>query len=114
MDNALVENNYLHSRRNKLLERLRAEGVRINEDFNNLEYLNGVLIALGLPPSNSKTKAIEAIRSKNMNIWDIVDGFFDRTHATRAALRRYTRKHRLFFPLERAKSEGLRAFLIHM
>jgi hypothetical protein len=114
MDNAPAENNYLHSRRNKLLERLRAEGVRINENFNNLEYLNGIEIALRLPPSNSKTKAIEAIRSKNVNIWDIVDGNFDRVHPTRAALRRYTRKHRLFFPLERARFEGLRAFLIHM
>jgi hypothetical protein len=84
----------------------------VNDFFDRLEWLNMLEDRFGLPRSSSVRQAARALAALHMNIWDVVEGR-DIRHASRSALRRYTRRTGRFFPLERAKSEGLRAFLIH-
>lgn len=84
---------------------------RANDKLNDINALNKWLQAFGMEPRESKTQALRALRRININIFDLLDGNLDRTFDDVASLGRYSSKQNKIFPLELAKSEGLKAFL---
>lgn len=93
---------------NRLLKHLQSIA---DAAFDSLSQMNVWLVALGLSAQTTKSAARATLRKVFINIYDLLQGHFDRKHRSLAALRNYTRENRLFYPLRKAKSEGLRDFL---
>lgn len=79
--------------------------------FDSLTQLNAWLVRFDLPAETSKSRARTALRSVFINIYDLLQGRHDERHASLSALRKYSHEKRLFYPLRKAKNEGLRDFL---
>jgi len=79
--------------------------------FNDIGRLNKWLKGFGLEEQKSVKVAHTLLRTVYINIFDLLEDRFDRAKSSLAALRSYTQKRRLFYPLKLAKSEGLRDFL---
>jgi hypothetical protein len=82
-----------------------------NSAFENLEKLNYWLAQFHVPAQPSKTKAVAELKKIHINIYDLLDGRFHNFFKKCGDLLRYTRKRKLFYPLESAKAMGLKAFL---
>lgn len=77
--------------------------------FNKLEYLNNWLIKLGELSEQSVSNAHKSLKSIHVNIFDLLNENYIRRSLSE--LKSYTRKNKLYFPLNRAKEENLRSFL---
>jgi hypothetical protein len=79
--------------------------------FDSLAHLNQWLTKFGLPKETTAKKARAALRTIHINIFDLLQNQLHKTFRTLQELKIYSRKNKLFYPLEQAKSEGLREFL---
>jgi hypothetical protein len=91
-----------------------AKAKAVTESLSSLEKMNEWLKALGKEPQASKNKARAELRTVNINLFDLENGNFDKVFDSVSALRKYTRKHRLFFPKQAAKASEAKAFLRKM
>ncbi len=89
----------------------KAFAARAESTFSDLTKLNVWLVGLGLPKATSIKEARAALRTVHINIYDLLQGAYDKKHETVADLRKYTVKYSLIYPLQQAKDEGLRDFL---
>jgi len=79
--------------------------------FNSLQRLNEWLIGFSYPAESSVKKARAILRTIHINIFDLLENRFDKRHDSLRALQHYTRKHGRYYPLSKAKNDGLREFL---
>lgn len=95
-------------------------GDSVEEALDDLDQMNGFLRSLGRLPQPSKTQAQRILSQIYVNIWDFeahisVWGFdgqaYDSEFETLRDLRRYTKRNRLFFPKNEAKTTGYNVFL---
>jgi hypothetical protein len=92
-------------------QRLQLVAQRAETMLNRLDMLNARLVQLGLPAETSVTKARAALKKLHINIFDLVAGN-NRKFRSVQALRAFTIKNKMFFPLQQAKADGqLRPFL---
>jgi len=82
-----------------------------NKAFNNLEQLNTWLNKFGVDAQPSITKAVNLLQTIHVNIFDLLQDHFDKRFSTVQDLAAYSASNKKLFPRERAKAEGLRAFL---
>ena len=88
---------------------------RVDVAFSSQDTLNHYLRVFQLPERKSKNGAIKLLKSKVfINIYDLVAGRYERRHPSRTALRKYTNRKKLYFPLKSAKSNEVRTFLCKM
>ena len=64
-----------------------------------------------MPQQPSKTQAVALLREVHINIFDLLEGLFDKTFPSVAELAWYSLEEDKIFPKKRAKSENLKAFL---
>ena len=78
-----------------------------------LSQTNAWLKVFGLAPAASRTQARKAVKHIHINIYDLKAGQLDKTFRTRRELRKYTRKHKLYYPLWRIQKQEqeLRLFI---
>jgi hypothetical protein len=73
--------------------------------------LNSWLEGLGREPMETISKARKALKSVFINIYDLIDKNYAAEKKTLNALRKYTAKNKLYYPLQSAKSSAVKVFL---
>jgi len=83
-----------------------------NDLFEDLSYLNSILVHYGFQKENTHKKAVDKIK-KNIyiNIYDLIDKRYDKRFNNLAELSKYTKTNKKYFPIDDAKSQNLQAFL---
>jgi hypothetical protein len=99
---------YVQEAKNQLGPRL-ANIQEFQEAIRAINAINGFLVGQPLPVSLNRCRKLLA--TANINIFDFADGrYFD--HGSRAALARYTRRTKLYFPLSEAKDDPVMRSLL--
>ena len=101
-----------------LLERIQVEQDRVDTAIAagliDLPTLNHWLVGLGHEAMETVTKARRMLKTVYINIYDLVDENYAAELPTRNALRKYTAKKQLYYPLQAAKSSTVKVFLQHL
>lgn len=82
----------------------------VEEQLNDLDFMNFVLDKFGYAPENSKRRARDALSGLYINIYDFeAEIYYD--HGSLRNLREYTLRKKLVYPREEAKENGFKVFL---
>ena len=86
-----------------------------NKKFNDINFLNSVLKIYGYSEETTHENAINQIK-KNIfiNVYDLLDGKYDKRHKTIEDLADYTMENNLKFPIKKAHSIHFKEYLFYL
>lgn len=100
-----------HALRDLIEQEQERVGAILAKGLENLQTLNRWLVGLGCKTTGTLSVARSMLKRFFINIYDLVDGHYERKHENLDELKKYTAKKKLYYPLEDAKTSLVRVFL---